>query len=217
MHAKARRVSQAARFCADCLGSPANGQLISGASIRAHRVNLSAAQPSAADRPALWLATTQPLVDHDRRIERDCVAFARNGQSAMFPRLIPGPVRYCLNSLHHYGRRITLRDSMPYLRELVFGTERQLERTEDFDARFATDTASSVWPWDLPCIRASGRDVRGYEAVQGVREALRRLLLESFAVTFGDLGRVRGALCLSPRSLRWPISLGSSFRPSFTP
>jgi hypothetical protein len=116
----------------------------------------------------------------------------------MFPRLLPGPVRHCFNYLHHYGLRITLRDALPYLRELIFRRERQLERVEDFDSRFATNTASPVWPWDLPSIRASSPEVHGYEAVpvQGVREALRRLPLESFAFTFVDLGSGKGRALL---------------------
>jgi SAM-dependent methyltransferase len=109
-------------------------------------------------------------------------------------RLVPRPIRHCLNYLHHYGLRIALRDAKPYLRELIFRTERRTERAEQFDSRFATDTSSPVWPWDLPSIRSSGREILGYEAVpaQALRDILKTLPLDDKRFAFVDLGCGKG-------------------------
>jgi hypothetical protein len=116
----------------------------------------------------------------------------------MSVRFIPQSVRHCLNYIHHYGVAVTLRDALPYLRELVLGTEAKAEQAEDFDARFGTDTADPVWPWDLPSVQGAGAEVHGYQplAASEIRAAIAALAIDPTGFTFIDLGSGKGRALL---------------------
>lgn len=113
-------------------------------------------------------------------------------------RILPPAVQHCFTFLRHYGLRITIREAMPYISEVLFRSEGRAEAHEDFDARFGTDTSGELWPWELPSIRHTGREVFGYEPVSAQRlsEILDHIPIAPEQYTFVDLGSGKGRAVL---------------------
>ena len=80
-----------------------------------------------------------------------------------------------------------------YLAAYLFDVVRvhRAERAESFDARFGTDTATVVYPWNLPSIRCERTpEIHAYEAAPAwlLREILWSLPLQPHSFAFVDMG-----------------------------
>lgn len=98
-----------------------------------------------------------------------------------------------VKSVHRYGPLYVA----AYLFDLV--RVRRAERAEGFDACFGTDTATVVYPWNLPSIgHEDSSDVHAYEAAPAwlVREALGSIPLQPHRFAFVDMGSGKGRALL---------------------
>jgi hypothetical protein len=98
-----------------------------------------------------------------------------------------------------------------YLFDLV--RVHRVERTEGFDRRFGTDTATVVYPWNLPSIgREHTPEINHYEATPAwlIREILKSIPLQPNMFAFVDIGSGKGRTLLVARSCRLPRSWASS-------
>lgn len=81
------------------------------------------------------------------------------------------------------------------------------ERAESFDARFGTDTAAVVYPWNLPSIgRERAQEIHAYEATPAwlIREILGSLPLPPHEFVFVDIGSGKGRALLV--AAEWPFA-----------
>jgi hypothetical protein len=84
-----------------------------------------------------------------------------------------------------------------YLFDLV--RVHRAERVEGFDARFGTDTAAVVYPWNLQSIEhARTREIHAYEPAPAwlIREILDTIPLQSNKFAFVDMGAGKGRALL---------------------
>jgi hypothetical protein len=73
------------------------------------------------------------------------------------------------------------------------------EQAEGFDARFGTDTAAVVYPWDLPSIgNGDAPEIHAYEAAPAwlIRETLGSIPLQPHMFAFVDMGSGKGRALL---------------------
>jgi hypothetical protein len=74
-----------------------------------------------------------------------------------------------------------------------------MERAENFDARFGTDTAAVIYPWNLPSTgRERNPQIHPYEGTSAglIREILGSIPLESREFVFVDVGSGKGRALL---------------------
>jgi len=85
------------------------------------------------------------------------------------------------------------------------------ERAESFDARFGTDTATVVYPWNLPSIgRETTPEIHSYEATPAwlIREILESLPLQPHRFAFVDMGSGKGRALLVASELPFAKIVG---------
>jgi hypothetical protein len=110
------------------------------------------------------------------------------------------------NSVRRYGPL--------YLAAYVFDLVRvnRAERAENFDARFGTDTATMVYPWNLHGIpwAQGASEVHAYQTASAslIREALCCIPLRPGVFTFVDLGSGKGRVVLVASELRFAKIVG---------
>jgi predicted RNA methylase len=102
--------------------------------------------------------------------------------------------RDLMNSYHQYG----VLGGLAYFCDLA--RIKRSERIEKFDARFATDTATAVYPWTLPSLAGhqGSAAIHPYQAtpVWLIREILESIPLHPNAFTFIDMGSGKGRTLL---------------------
>jgi Histone methylation protein DOT1 len=85
------------------------------------------------------------------------------------------------------------------------------ERIEDFDRRFGTDTATVVYPWNLPSIgREHTTEINHYEATPAwlIREILKSIPLQPNTFAFVDMGSGKGRALLVASELPFAKIVG---------
>jgi hypothetical protein len=85
------------------------------------------------------------------------------------------------------------------------------EQAEGFDARFETDTATTVFPWNLPSIAHEHRsEVHAYHAAPAwlIREILDSIKLQPHTFAFVDLGSGKGRALLVASELPFAKVIG---------
>jgi hypothetical protein len=85
------------------------------------------------------------------------------------------------------------------------------ERTEGFDGRFGTDTATVVYPWNLPSIgRKHTPEIHLYEPTPAwlIREILKSIPLQPNTFAFVDIGSGKGRALLVASELPFAKIVG---------
>jgi hypothetical protein len=120
-----------------------------------------------------------------------------NGRSRMIPLTVRRPLtkvfRDWMESIRQYGPLAVA----AYLFDLV--RVHRAERAEGFDRRFGTDTATVVYPWNLPSIgREHTPEIHLYEATPAwlIREILASIPLRPNMFAFVDMGSGKGRALL---------------------
>ena len=108
-------------------------------------------------------------------------------------------------SVHRYGSL--------YIAAFLFDLVRiQLsEQAEGFDARFGTDTATIVFPWNLPSIAHEHKsEIHAYQAAPAwlIREILDSIPLQPHTFAFVDLGSGKGRAVLVASELPFAKIVG---------
>ena len=96
-----------------------------------------------------------------------------------------------------------------YLFDLV--RVHRAERAEGFDARFGTDTATVVYPWNLPSIKCEHtKEIHSYEATPAwlIREILESIPLQPHMFAFVDMGSGKGRALLVASELPFAKIVG---------
>ena len=73
------------------------------------------------------------------------------------------------------------------------------DRAEGFDARFGTDTAAAVYPWNLPSVvHEDSPEIHAYEAAPAwlIRETIASIPLQPHMFAFVDMGSGKGRALL---------------------
>jgi hypothetical protein len=127
----------------------------------------------------------------------------------MMPLPVRRPVtnvyRDCMEFIRQYGSLAIA----AYLFDL-FRVHRA-ERAEGFDARFGTDTAAVVYPWNLPSIRREHLpEIHHYEATPAwlIREILESIPVQPNMFAFVDMGSGKGRALLVASELPFAKIVG---------
>ena len=107
------------------------------------------------------------------------------------------PLRQVLRDWGECVRRYGPLSVAAYLFDLV--RVRRAERAEGFDARFSTDTAAVVYPWNLPSVGCGhSPENHPYEATPAwlIREILASIPLKPNMFAFVDMGSGKGRALL---------------------
>jgi hypothetical protein len=113
--------------------------------------------------------------------------------------------RDCIESVRQYGPFAVA----AHLFDLV--RVHRSERTEGFDRRFGTDTATVVYPWNLPSIgRELNSGIHSYEATPAwlIREILESIPLQANMFAFVDMGSGKGRALLVASELPFAKIVG---------
>src|SRR5262249_5690104 len=99
---------------------------------------------------------------------------------------------------------------------LDVGRVRRAERAEGFDARFGTDTATLVYPWNLASIgHEDSPEIHAYEAAPAwlIREVLAFIPLQPYRFAFVDMGSGKGRALLIASELPFAKIVGIELSP----
>jgi hypothetical protein len=113
--------------------------------------------------------------------------------------------RDCIECVRQYGPLALA----AYLFDLV--RVHRAERTEGFDRRFGTDTATVVYPWNLPSIgREHTPEIHLYEATPAwlIREILKSIPVQPNMFAFVDIGSGKGRALLVASELPFAKIVG---------